>query len=76
MGQELRFSCGLAIRSVCVLWLEKREMRLARGYDPSPAQSANFVGESAALDAEGVGKSLPIERYVVTISLDGRIINC
>ncbi|MBQ3342287.1 MAG: hypothetical protein IJG84_10360 [Kiritimatiellae bacterium] len=51
-------------------------MRLARGYDPSPAQSANFVGESAALDAEGVGKSLPIERYVVTISLDGRIINC
>ena len=45
-------------------WLEQCEMRLARGYDPSPAQSADFVGESAALDAEVVGESLSVERYV------------
>ena len=58
------FSAEQAVRSFFVLCLEQREMRLARGYDPSSAQSADFVGESAALDAEVVGESLSVERYV------------
>ncbi len=32
-------------------------MRLTRGYDSSSAQSADFVGEHAALDAKVVGKA-------------------
>ena len=49
---------------ISVLWLEQREMGLVRGDDPSPAQSADFVGERAALDAEVVGEALPVERNV------------
>ena len=45
-------------------WPGQREMRLARGYYSSLAEAADFVGESAALNAKVVGESLSVKRNV------------
>ncbi len=58
VGQEEKF-CHFMYHDLC---LEQFEVRFARGYYPSPAQSADSIGKSTSLDAEVVGKSLPVKR--------------